>query len=226
MNEHQILIAGVDDGVVRKLVAQLVALGADFHRAPRAGNLARAAVRFEFDVILIGYPVAEASLDTMLWEIRSPASLSRYAGVVLLAQDHQMDDARRYVGRGANRVLSLDDPTHNWRNTVFGLLDVSQRYRLEAPVVVEHGEVTASCRTENVSRSGMLLRCAAELPVGSTLSFVMSVPGEVEPIRGQAQVARATDLEREGLVGIGAAFESFERTGETRLRYVLSRQAQ
>ena len=216
-DRHQILIAGADDSVARTLVTRPAARGADFHRVPRAGEAARVAATFEFDVVVIGYPVSDASVDSILGQIRSPASLSRNAGVVLLAEDRRIDDARRYVGRGANRALSLDDPPALWGSEVFELLDLAGRVELHAPVEIEHGGVTASCRTENVSASGMLLSCARELSIGSTLSFVISVPGDHSPIRGRAMVARSTDPEREGVQGYGASFESFEEAGRSRL---------
>jgi len=221
MDRHQILIAGADDSVARTLVTRLAARGADYHRVPRAGDAARVAATFEFDVIVIGYPIIDASVDSILKQIRSPASLSRYAGVVLVAEDRCIDDARRYIGRGASRALSLDDPPPVWGSEVFELLDVARRVEFLAPVEVELGGVAASCRTENVSASGMLLRCARELSIGSTLSFVISVPGDNSQIRGRATVARSTDPEREGVQGYGATFKSFEDAGRSRLRLLV-----
>jgi hypothetical protein len=95
IDRHQILIAGADDSVARTLVTTSAARRADFHRVPRAGEAARVAATFEFDVVVIGYPVSDASVDSILGQIRSPASLSRNAGVVLLAEDCRIDDARR-----------------------------------------------------------------------------------------------------------------------------------
>jgi len=221
MDRHQILIAGADDSVARTLVTRPAARGADFHRVPWAGDASRVAATFKFDVIVIGYPINDASVDSILEQIRSPASLSRYASVVLLAEDRCIDDVRRYLGRGANRALSLDDSSPVWGSEVFELLDVARRVELHAPVEVDHGGVTASCRTENLSASGMLIRCAQEFSIGSTLSFVISVPGDNSPIRGRATVARSTDPERQGVQGYGAAFESFEDAGRSRLRMLV-----
>lgn len=221
INRHQILIAGADDSVVRTLVTRPAARGADFHRVPRAGEAARVAATFEFDVVVIRYPINDASVDSILERIRSPASRSRNAGVVLLAEDRRIDDARRYIGRGASRALSLDDPPPVWGNEVFELLDVARRVELHALVKVEHGGVSTSCRTEDVSTSGMLLRCARKLSIGSNLSFEISVPNDHSPIRGRATVARSTDPEREDVQGYGAAFESFEDTGRSRLRQLV-----
>jgi hypothetical protein len=127
IDRHQILIAGADDSVARTLVTRPAARGADFHRVPRAGDAARVATTFEFDVVVIGYPISDASVDSILEQIRSPASRSRNAGVVLLAEDRRIGDARRYIGRGASRAVSLDDPPPVWGSEVFELLDVARR---------------------------------------------------------------------------------------------------
>jgi hypothetical protein len=84
---------------------------------------------------------------------------------------------------------------------------------------------TAHCHTENLSMSGMLVSCSNLLPVGSPLEFVLTIPGEEQPIRGRAKVARVTDPKREKVLGIGASFVEFSENHRTRLRSLLIRQA-
>jgi len=221
---HQIVMSGVDDALVVKVVTRLIVLGADFHRVPSLPELATLAAGRDFDLVLLGPSVLGRAVDDTVRKIRSATSLSRYALVVAVARRHQLRPVRRLVGRGVDRVVSIDDPGSPWQDVMFDLLDVSRRVRVAAPVTVEQGELAFSCRTENVSISGMLLHCAAELPSGSTLRFVLSVPGEEEPIRGEARVTRAANPRREGVDGFGAEILSFEEAGHSRLRYFLSRQ--
>jgi hypothetical protein len=229
MQRHQVLLTGVNNDLARRFVLQLNSFGVEFVRVPWAGPVAAVAAQTELNSVVIVFPDHPPTLDVILEEIRSPNSLSRYASIVLMGRGRQLNRARRYVDRGANRVVSLDEPEEVWRDAVLGLLDVERRFQLKAPVEViadlRAGSVNTSCRTENVSISGMLLCCASKIPVGSTLRFAMSVPDEDEPIQGQALVARSTNPKREGIDGIGAEFVSFLDADRSRLRNLLARQA-
>jgi hypothetical protein len=226
---YQVLLGGLNDDQARGFVLSLTPHGVDFHRVPWSADLAQIASQTGFEAIIIAFPDVEPSLDEMLEEVRAPGSLSRHAGIVVLGRGRQLTLARWFVGRGVSRVVSADDPDETVRDTVLGLLDVAERFEIQAPVDVtvafETGTMTTSCLSENISTSGMLLRCGREIPVGSTLSFAMSVPGEQEPISGQARVARNTDPEREGIEGFGAAFLSFIDADQTRLEEALARQS-
>jgi hypothetical protein len=228
MQRHQVLLAGVNNDLARRLVLQLTSFGVEFVRVPWAGPVAAVAARNEFNAVVIVYPDYPPTIDAILEEIRSSDSISRYAGIVLLGRGRQLKRARWYVGRGVNRAVSLEDPDEVWRDAVLDLLDVARRFQLRAPVEVTAelgaGSLNTSCRTENVSLSGMLLCCPREIPVGSTLRFALSVPGEDDPIRGEALVARSTNPQREGIDGIGASFLTFLEADQSRLRSVLARQ--
>jgi len=225
---HQVLLAGVHDDVARRLVLRLDAFGVDFQRVPWGEASSRFAVRSEFDAIVIGCPPGKPDIEEVLSQVRSPGSRSRYAGIVVLGRGGRLDKARKLVGRDVDRVESLDSPDESWRDAVLDLLGVARRFPLRAPVDVtaELGRkpVTATCRTENVSISGMLLCCSHRLPIGTTLRFSLEVSGDQLPIRGEARVARSTDRVREGIEGIGAAFVSFLEADASRLRNALARQ--
>jgi hypothetical protein len=228
-SDRHVLLAGVSDAVARRLVLLLNPFNVDLHRIPWGDSHVRMATEREFDVIIVGFPVGGPHIDFVLEALRGPYSMSRHAGIILISAWDSLPDARQLIGRGANFVLSLEASDDTWRDAVLSLVDVSRRFRLQAPLEVtaesRGAPLTARCFTENVSMSGMLVRCShgIDVPIGSTLRFAMAVPGEDAPIRGEARVARTTDPIREQVQGIGAQFVSFSEADRSRLRSVLAR---
>jgi hypothetical protein len=221
------MLTGSNGDVARRLVLQLDAFDIDFQRVPWGEPAIRVAVDNELDAIVLVVRSEAPSLADVLDSIRSARSLSRHANVVLLVDHHAVDRYRRMIGLDVDRVASLADPEHTWRDAVLDLLDGARRFPVRAPVDVtarlDRTPVRALCRTENISASGMLLQCRPRIPVGATMEFELSVSGEPEPIRGEARVIRITDRVREGVDGIGAAFVSFLDADGSRLRSVLAR---
>jgi uncharacterized protein (TIGR02266 family) len=228
-HNHQVLLTGFDDQEAVRIVATLAPFGVDFHRVPWNESLSGVVSYREFDVILFRCPARSRDLIRILEVLRADDAFSRHAGIVAFADPLRIDWVQRHVGRGVNRVLSLDASADTIREAVLSLLDVARRFPLRAPVQlsIEHDAQlrTAHCNTENLSMSGMLVSCSHLLPVGSPLEFALTIPGEEQPIRGKAKVARVTDPKRERVLGIGASFEEFSENHRTRLRSVLIRQA-
>jgi len=228
--DRHVLLAGVTDEVARRLVLLLSPFNVCFHRIPWTDSHLRMATNREFDVIVVGFPAGGPHVNFVLAALRSPRSLSRHAGVILISAWDSLPDARQLIGRGANLVVALEAPDDVWRDAVLSLVDVSRRFelrtRLDVSATLEGRPMSAECQTENVSMSGMLVRCShgIDVPVGSTIGFAMAVPDEDAPIRGKASVARTTHPVREKIVGIGAHFVSFSEADRSRLRSVLARQ--
>jgi hypothetical protein len=147
---------------------------------------------------------------------------------VVFTDEQHLQLAEELLGRGVNRVVFIDDTGDDLRESVLSLLDVAQRYPVHAPVELsidlEDSPQKAYCHTENLSLSGMLVNCLTRFPVGTILEFALTIPGEEQPIRGGARIARLTDPQREQVLGMGAAFTSFTDSGHSRLRSALSRQ--
>lgn len=228
-HNHQVLLTGFDDGEAVRIVATLAPFGVEFHRVPSSESLSGIVSYREFDVILFRCPARSRDLVRILEVLRGDEAFSRHAGIVAFADPLRIDWVRRHVGRGVNRVLAHDAPPETIREAVLSLLDVARRFPLRAPVSlsVESGvpPTTAHCHTENLSMSGMLVSCSRSIPVGSPLEFSLTIPGEEQPIRGRAKVARVTNPKREKVLGIGASFVEFSANHRTRLRSLLIRRA-
>jgi len=228
--QHQLLLVGFNDTEAVRTVSTLASFDVDFHRAAWSDGLLAFVTSREFDAMLVRYPERGRDLTLFLEALRADEGYSRYAGVVVLADRRRLEIARRFLARGVNRVVSLEDMGVPLRESVLELLDVARRFPVRAPIAVSctqsNGPTTAHCHTENLSMSGMLVCCAQPFPVGSPMEFAISAPGEDEPIRGKARVARQTDPRRErGVVGMGASFLEFPTSHRSRLRNLLLSQA-
>jgi hypothetical protein len=87
---------------------------------------------------------------------------------------------------------------------------------------LEQRPLRTFCQTENVSETGMLLRGFGHYPPGTTIDFEINIPGQPDPIRGSATIARTTNLSLERLEGVGARFESFLGGDQGRLTEYLN----
>jgi hypothetical protein len=224
---RQILFTGLGHNDVHRLVSLLEAFEVDFHRVPWNHRMLDLVRRTTFDVVIVGEPTTELSLEELLGAIRTSGSASRHAGLVIYGPSQVVELGRNYLGHGVNRVVSQSDPDHQVQESVLSLIDVPRRFHLRTPVHISHVRerepATAYCHTENLSMSGMLVSCAQQPPVGTLLDFALLFPEEDSPIRGRARVARIANPRRERVMGVGAAFESFAHTDRSRLRSALSR---
>lgn len=218
------------EGELRDRTSGLLrAAGASIHHGPWDDDTSDLVFSTPFDVLMVAYPVTGNTLTAFLRAVRAPGSGCRRAGVVLLAADRYRRDAVAYVGRGVNRVIVESELERRLTHVLVELLEVAPRLRVRAPTrVTIHADgraLKAFCQTENLSRSGMLLKGFGHHPVGTTLDFELSIPGDAAPIRGSAEVRRATDTAIERVEGIGAHFVSFATGDRFRLESFLSRAA-
>jgi hypothetical protein len=126
-----------------------------------------------------------------------------------------------FVGVGINRAIASDDVNELLATSIMELSSVAPRVTLRAPTRVvlqlEQRPLRTFCQTENVSETGMLLRGFGHYPPGTSIDFEINIPGQPDPIRGSATIARTTNLSLERLEGVGARFESFLGADQGRL---------
>jgi hypothetical protein len=222
-----VLLAGLDDALARRVVAALDSLGLHFHRAPSVAAVGERSGLSAFDVVIVAF-VGDRSVLPGLEKIDEWSGLNgRRPAVVLLCPGSLLGEAFGRVGGRVGRLVVLETLESELREVVTTMLGVAPRFQIRAPVrltpvVAEESRETVGT-TENISSSGMLVRCMEELPLGSTIRFMIAVPGYDLTIRGSARVVRASDPVREGTHGIGARFVSFVGSGRDSLNDLLSR---
>jgi hypothetical protein len=176
-----------------------------------------------FDVVVIGFPGPITTLRRFVQCIRSPGSASQRSGVMLLCEPRHIQAADTFVGIGVgiNRALASTEIEEGLVPTILELSSVAPRATFRAPTrVVLHLDkrpLRTFCQTENISASGMLLRGFGHYPPGTTIDFEINIPGQPDPIRGRATIARTTNVSLERMEGVGARFDDFREGDRTRL---------
>lgn len=176
-----------------------------------------------YDAIIIGFPGPITALRRFVQCIRSPGSASQRSGVILLTEPRHLQAAQTFVGIGVgiNRALTSAEIDDRLVPTIRELSSVAPRATVRAPTrVVLHLErrpLRTFCQTENISASGMLLRGFGHYPPGTTIDFEINIPGQPDPIRGRATIARTTNTSLERMEGVGARFEQFREGDRARL---------
>jgi hypothetical protein len=147
---------------------------------------------------------------------------------VLLAEPDHLRAAEAFVGIGVgiNRAIASSDLEQLLESAITGLTAVAPRVPVRAPTRVilhlEQRPLRTFCQTENISESGVLLRGFGHYPPGTTIDFEINIPGQSDPIRGSATIARTTNVEHERLEGVGARFNDFRGTDRVRLTAFLN----
>lgn len=223
MDDHprSALFAGTDLPMFTHVADAVRAMGIATDQVPWNGEVFELVASRHFDVIVAGYPLPGADLGRFLSTLRAHGAPCHGAGLVLVAALGTVEDATLLVGRGVNRVLSERSPPDVLMLTLGELLAVAPRVPVKTTArvraAVERGPQNVIYQTENLSDSGMLLRGWTHLAVGTGFAFELIIPGQEEPIRGQATVTRLTDTRRESFAGIGARFDSFAAADHDRL---------
>ncbi|MCG8459604.1 MAG: PilZ domain-containing protein [Holophagales bacterium] len=187
--------------------------GFDVDRFPRAAGALELLRTISIDVVLVRYPLG-MDLAPFLRNLREPGSASRHASLVILAEAEALDEAHGFIGRGANRVIGLGAEPGAVQEIVAGLLRVAPRRetrflaRLQASIEGQGSQVLAVVR--NTSASGMLVETEHRFDVGTVIRFELTVPASSRPVRGEAEVVRHSDPQRERVLGMGVRILSFE----------------
>jgi len=174
-----------------------------------------------FDAILAGYPLPDMPMQAFLDAVRREDSPCRSAGLILLVGQDALQETQRFVGRGANRVLTVEGFMERLPHVLLRLLEVPPRValrrNLQLKVSLSPSSTHVTCQSENISTTGMLVRIDRSYPIGTQLGFEMTLPGDSSPVRGYAVVVRHTMADREPVSGFAVQFASF--SGEDKVRF-------
>ncbi len=214
INERRnVLIIGVDLEEFAHVAPFLARDAFDVDRFPSGTGALELTAQVAIEVLLVRYPLPDMDLGVFLQAVRQGDSPCLASPILLLAAAGEADEAEAYVGRGANRVLRLEDAAEELQETVSGLLAVAPRKaaRFLARMEIKLGGAKDMilCQTENLSASGMLIRTERRYDKGTKIDFEFSLPDDTRPIVGVAEVMRHTIVGRDKVGGIGVRFLSF-----------------
>jgi hypothetical protein len=180
-----------------------------------------------YDSLVVAYPLPNAPMSTFLNALRKPECPCRSSSVVLVPLERYRTEAEMYVGRGANRVVMWEEVELRLADVLDRLFNAAPRVQLTIPsrveVVAEEPSKRVTCRTVNISSTGMLLDLPQAFRPGTVLAFELMLPGSRQPIRGRARVVRGTTQPSEPFRGVGVVFAAFEGSNEGRLVSYLER---
>ncbi len=180
-----------------------------------------------FDAIVTGYPLPDMQMQTFLDTVRKASSPCRQSALVILALRGMLTEVEPFVGKGANRILAIEEFDEELPRALFGLLEIPPRFQMRTisrlRVQLSWGTSQTICQTENVSVHGMLIKTDHPYPIGTQMAFELSVPGDSNAIRGFAIVVRQTQEKREKVTGLGVRFSSFQGDDKKRLEAALAK---
>jgi hypothetical protein len=209
----KIVLTRMDDETYARAAEALSSNDIDLIHAPWDDNTLDLVQSSRFDVIIIGFPGPITPLRRFVECVRAPGSACQKSGVILLADPQHIDAAQAFVGVGINRAIATDNSQELLAASITELAAVAPRLALRAPtrVVLKLDErpLRTFCQTENISETGMLLRGFGHYPPGTAIDFEINIPGQSDPIRGSATIARTTNVALERMEGVGARFETF-----------------
>ena len=220
--KRSVLVLNADEDLFAKIAPILDRDEFEVNRFPRAAMALELISVVAFDVLVVRYPLPDIEAQEFLNALRGPESACRRTPLLLLAAEDDYEHACDYVGRGANRVVSVAESAERLQAEIGGLLDVAQRYQLKVIVRLEietdGRKELAICQTENISETGMLLTGAKAYDLETSVSFEFILDGDTTAVRGEGVVSRHTTTGREAARGVGLRFISFDRDGLERLR--------
>ncbi|MCP3962897.1 MAG: PilZ domain-containing protein [bacterium] len=222
---RNVLVIGVSPAEFGRVAPFLARDAFDVDRFPSGTGALELTAHVAIEVLLVRYPLPDMDLGVFLQAVRQPESKCLKSPILLLAAAEEAGEAEAYIGRGANRVLQLEDAEESLQEAVSALLAVAPRKhaRFLARMEIKLGGAKDMilCQTENLSASGMLIRTERRYDKGTRIDFEFSLPEDPRPITGVAEVVRHTMVGRDDVGGIGVCFLSFGGDSQRRFESYL-----
>ncbi len=218
---RNVLVIGVSPEEFGRVAPFLARDAFDVDRFPSGTGALELTAHVSIEVLMVRYPLPDMDLGVFLQAVRQPDSRCLTSPILLLADNAAATEAEAYIGRGANRVLELEAAEDDLQTAVSSLLAVAPRKdaRFLARMEIKLGGAKDMilCQTENLSASGILIKTERRYDKGTKIDFEFSLPDDVRPISGVAEVVRHTMVGRDQVGGIGMCFLSF--AGDSQRRY-------
>jgi uncharacterized protein (TIGR02266 family) len=164
-----------------------------------------------YDLILAQIPLLDMSAAMLVTSLRQPSCPCRNSRLLFLASGHQQPATEAYSDNLVGSV-TLSTSTREFRQavaTALGIaLRVSSRLLVSLQVALDRPPTptTRVYQSENVSRTGMLLRTGHPLPVGTEFLFDFALPDSDTSFKGSGVVVRHTEPGAERVYGMGIQF--------------------
>ncbi len=221
------LVVGAEPDALERIAPMLRRAEFNVHSAEPSPVVFDLVLGTSFELVLVGYPLRDLSLDDLIAALRREGSWCRKAALVLLADDDHLSDALAMVDLGVNRAISVDWSEGRLHQAISDLLDVAPRVSLRVlvhlKVEVNRHHTRALYQTVNISKSGMLIRGDDNLDPRTRFSFFFGIPDGRRLVEGTGEVVRRTNPIREGASGLGIRFVRLAGEGQEQLDSFVNR---
>lgn len=185
------------------------------------------AVAKPFDLVIFDSEPERFTLAELVEKLRTSDSASHAGSLMVVAEPQSAQEARGLIGRGVNRVVTLDMTEEIIDQHVADLLDIAPRaavrFTARLTTVLDDGKIEVVGPTANLSVTGMLLQTSTTLEIGQLVAFEFLSSSGDDMVSGDAAVVRHAVAERGGIDGIGIRFLDFHGDGRQRIEAILSR---
>jgi hypothetical protein len=190
------------------------------HHVP-LGKAALQAVRSKRPrLLIVALPLLDMRLDAFLQSLTAASPASGGPAVALLADEHLLPDLEPKLD-DRHRFLSAHLEAEELQRGILELIGdtprVAPRLMLRLEVQLGAGKLLRMCQTDNISESGMLVRCQDPIAVGAEVRLAISLPKSAEPVHAKAEIVRQTNPDIESVRGLGLRFIEFEGQGRKAL---------
>ncbi len=222
---YRVIGVGAEGGVLGHLDALLEKSRGDLYLVSRGPSAIEMAETLgPIDLMLVEFPLAGEDLETFFAELYERVeSPPRVAVLAADADGAELPDLSRWNCA----VLSFDRRLDRLAAALRAMLEraprVAARLMVRLEVVSDAERLLRLAQTENISKSGMLVRTDEEFPADASVRFELSFPEDPDPVRGSAMVVRRVDPGREKLHGVGVKFQAMLGSDQLRLERFLVR---
>ncbi len=205
-----VLVAGIDTSAFEALGPVLDRQDFEVERMASLRSSVDLAQLKHFNVVIINARCSVETLALAVAAIRDEKSASKKTSLLVMAEPGAEDAARELIGRGVNRVMSVDDSPEMIAREVTVLLTVALRAAVRVSVnfkaSISDGIVDVVAEVINLSVSGMLVE--TDIPFAPDDKVVVSTDlgGQWGPVSIKAVVVRRAYPARGGIGGIGIRF--------------------
>lgn len=226
-NRRNILAIGLTADEFNRVAPFLARDTFEVDRFPSAAGSFELTDEVAFEVLLVRYPLPDMDLSEFLQGVRREGNPNLRASIVLVSPQSSVGEAESFIGKGANRAVSLEEADGKIQSMISGLLNVAPRKeaRFLARMEIKIGGGTKDmiiCETENLSKSGMLLKTDRRYERGTRIQFEFELPNDHRPIVGVAEIMRSTMIGRDRVGGLGVRFISFAGDSQRRFQSYIS----
>jgi hypothetical protein len=134
----------------------------------------------------LGDELFDMPLNDFLGTVRREGSPSAASQLLALAEEGSMSEACQVPAAGMNVVLPINAGRllEEVASRLLGVTPrISVRLLVRLEVRLKEGRRRVMYQTENISTAGMLVRSDRLDPIGTTVAFELTLPGDRTPVR-------------------------------------------